>query len=400
MAYPTYEISKEQADKIINTEENYLNDVKAYLRCKDYPGLVLHITAKKIKDIVKSSSGEVFIRVNAGKVKVDTPEKLERLKLDKGITTFENEFVDCPLKKVENSHSIIRFVLNVIPNAEPETYLRNQELINDAGTMAKVSGVLLFCDEPPIFLPKRSSIKIMRYKTKAEEIKREFLAGDPLTIEGDIYNQIYAAVDKTKSLIEEAKKLGGEGLEAIEYPHETLHEVIANAVLHRDYSITTDIQIRIFDNRVEIESPGKLPGHVTLDNILDTQSARNPSVVRLVNKFPNPPNKDVGEGLNTAFEAMKALRLKVPTIRETENSVIVSIRHESLASAEELVMNYLNDNDEITNKIGRDITGIGDRNQMKDVFYRLKDAGQLERVPGKQSTASAWRKPNEVKNDA
>ena len=57
--------------------------------------------------------------------------------------------------------------------------------------------------------------------------------------------------------------------------------IITNAVLHRDYSITTDIQIRIFDNRVEVESPGKLPGHVTVNNILSAQSARNPKIVRL-----------------------------------------------------------------------------------------------------------------------
>jgi ATP-dependent DNA helicase RecG len=43
---------------------------------------------------------------------------------------------------------------------------------------------------------------------------------------------------------------------------------------------------------------------------LNEQSARNPKIVRLINKFPDPPNKDVGDGLNTAFEAMKKLRLR------------------------------------------------------------------------------------------
>ena len=125
-----------------------------------------------------------------------------------------------------------------------------------------------------------------------------------------------------------------------------MHEIITNAVLHRDYSIVTDIQIRIFDNRVEVESPGKLPGYVTVNNIwechiLTAQSARNPKIVRLINKFPEAPNKDVGEGLNTAFEAMAKLRLKEPVIEETDNSVLVIIKHEKLASPEELVVDYL-----------------------------------------------------------
>ena len=61
----------------------------------------------------------------------------------------------------------------------------------------------------------------------------------------------------------------------------------------------------------------------------------------MINKFPNAPNKDVGEGLNTAFDAMTKLRLKVPEIKETENAVLVIIKHEKLASPEELIVEYL-----------------------------------------------------------
>jgi ATP-dependent DNA helicase RecG len=232
----------------------------------------------------------------------------------------------------------------------------------------------------------------MRYKTKDDDIGREYLDGVPLTVEGDAYNLIYESVAKTKELIEGIKKLGADGFEEISYPDVTLHEIITNAVLHRDYSISADIQVRIFDNRVEIESPGRLPGHVTENNILDTQSARNPNLVRLINKFPDPPNQDVGEGLNTAFSAMEALRLKPPIIKEKESSVLVVIPHESLASPEELVMKYLASHNEITNRIARDITGIKSENTMKNVFLRLKERGVIEPIPERKGAASAWRK--------
>lgn len=361
-----------------------------FLKCNDFPGLVLHITIKKVKEVVKSSSGDIYIRVNAGKQKIDTAEKLQRLELDKGIVTFENEWIEVQAAKIENSLSIINFMINVIPTSEPLTYLDNQELIRPG--YAKVCGVLLFCDEPAVYLPKRSSIKIMRYRTKDDDIGREFLDGNPLTVEGDAYSLIYNAVAQTKKTVESIQRLGEEGLETIQYPDETLHEVITNAVLHRDYSIVADIQIRIFDNRVEVESPGKLPGHVTIDNILDTQSARNPSLVRLINKFPEPPNKDVGEGLNTAFRAMEHLRLKPPIIIENESSVTVKIRHESLGSPEELVMAYMHTHDEITNTTAREITGIRSENTMKNVFIRLKTRGMLEPIPERRGAASAWRK--------
>jgi ATP-dependent DNA helicase RecG len=150
--------------------------------------------------------------------------------------------------------------------------------------------------------------------------------------------------------------------------------------------------VRIYDNRVEVESPGRLPGHITTANILNEQSARNPKVIRLINKFPDPPNKDVGEGLNTAFDAMKKSRLKEPEVEERENSVVVHIRHAPLASAHDVVISYLDTHDEITNRIVRELTGMGSENSVKQVFLDLKNRKLLEPVPGKKGNASAWRK--------
>jgi ATP-dependent DNA helicase RecG len=157
--------------------------------------------------------------------------------------------------------------------------------------------------------------------------------------------------------------------------------------------VAADVQVRIFDNRVEIESPGRLPGHVTVQNITKTQFARNPKIIRLINKFPDPPNKDVGEGLNTAFEAMGKLRLKPPVIQEMEGSVQITLHHESLASPEQIVLEYLKSEPEITNAIGRDLTGIKSENSMKGVFYKLREAGELEQTPKIKGKKPSWRRP-------
>lgn len=105
----------EQANDIFHTlfqAHAFGNHVKfEFLSHSSHNGLVLHITAKMVKEIVKSSSGEVFVRVNAGKQKIDTPDKLKRLELDKGIITFENEWLEVPLSRIENSLSIINFFI-------------------------------------------------------------------------------------------------------------------------------------------------------------------------------------------------------------------------------------------------------------------------------------------------
>lgn len=341
--------------------------------------LVLKITIFKTQSIIKATDGKAYMRRGAQSLPADTPDKLRRLELDKGITSYENEPVgESEIADAIESNIFRTFSNAIIPEVDPGQWLRKQRLIHEE--KLTVAGEMLFSDEPQICIPKRSSIKVFRYKTSGEA-DRDTLAGAPITIEGCAYNEIYDAVAKTKEIIESIRRIGIE-FETIKYPEETIHEIITNAVLHRDYSIATDIQIRIFDNRVEIESPGKLPGHVTTKNILDAQAARNPKLVRLINKFPQAPNKDVGEGLNTAFEAMTKLRLRTPEIIENDNSVLVIIRHEKLASPEELVIAYLITHSTIKNNVGRTATGIKSENSMKTVFYRLRDRGFIKLVHG------------------
>ena len=360
-----------------------------FLRAPGYSGLLLQITVSKAQGLVTASDQKAYLRRNAASFPVNG-EALERLKYSKGIMSYEDEKTHSMLEDVTNSETVISFMLAIVPTGEPEHWLNKQFLIADS--QPTVASVLLFADEPQAALPKRSSVKILRYKTTADA-ERDFLTGQPETIEGPIYHLIYNSIARVKEIIEEIERLGPNGLERIEYPHEALHELLTNAILHRDYSIPADIQVRIFDNRVEIESPGKLPGHVTVNNIGRTQFARNQKIVRIINKFTDPPNKDVGEGINTAFEAMEKLRLKKPELNEADNSLIVTLKHESLGSPEQIVLQYLESNSQITNQIARDLTGIKSENTMKNVFYRLRDVGQLEQVPKELGRKRAWRRP-------
>ena len=168
-------------------------------------------------------------------------------------------------------------------------------------------------------------------------------------------------------------------------------EIIVNALIHRDYSISDDVQIRIFDNRIEVVSPGKLPGYVSVDNILDARYSRNSKIVRNLARYPNPPHKDLGEGLNTAFQKMKEWRLKEPQIVEEGNYVKVTIPHIPLAAPTEAILEFLKNNQTITNRQAREITGIRSENLVKIEFYKLRDEGLLEMVPDLKGPAAAWR---------
>ena len=363
-----------------------------FLKTSTKVGYVLHVQVHKAPAIVRASDGIAYIRRGAQKLPCTTADALRRLELNKGIASFEAEVVSAAsIEDVAGSQIIADFIAHVIPSTEPKPWLRKQHLVVD--DKPTVAGTVLFCDEPQAVLPKRCSIKIYRYRSRDTVGTRETLAETPLTVEGCAYNQIYAAVRQTKELIEGIKKLGVQGLEAITYPDETLHEIITNAVLHRDYSIADDVHVRIFDNRVEVESPGTLPGHVTVSNILAERYSRNGTIVRLINKFKNPPNKDVGEGLNTAFAAMKSLRLVEPTIEQRESSVIVFIKHEPLASPESIIVEYLEHNDTINNSKARELCHIPEERRMRILMQQLAAKGEIEKVPGTNTASTSYRKP-------
>jgi ATP-dependent DNA helicase RecG len=316
----------------------------------------------------------------------------KRLEYLKGISSFESEPINAPKEIIVSSSVLQEFIKEVVPKAEPESWLRKQMfLLDDRPTVA---GVLLFAEEPQAALPKRCGIKVYQYKTSESEGMREEMVFDPKTVEGCLYSQIKAAVTLTTEIIESIPKLGDDTLEKIKYPNETLHEIITNAVIHRDYSLGDDVHIRVFENRIEVQSPGRLPAHITPENILTERAARNGAIVRILNKFKDAPNKDVGEGLNTAFEAMHSLGLKEPIISERGNSVLVTIKHETLASPEEAIMAYLEKHSTIRNSQARKIAHVRADYQMKSIFGRMVDKGLIMQVPGTRTSSTAYQKKN------
>ena len=361
----------------------------SFLRSPGDKGLVLKIDVEKNRDVKSASDRKVYIRRGAMNLPVDTDDALTRLKRNKGLVSFETEPVAVDTMLVTNSTVILEFMLDVVPTAEPEPWLRKQQVI--LADKPTVAGLVLFAEEPQAVLPKRSGIKVYRYKTTAEEGTRESLDGDPISIEGHAYGLIIGAVETTAKIIESVRVNTPDGLESVKYPLTALHEIITNAVLHRDYSIADDIHIRIFDNRVEVASPGTLPAHITPENILNERFARNATMVRLINKFPNPPNKDVGEGLNTAFSAMREMKLKLPSIEQSGGYVKVVLKHEPLATPEEIILEYLKGNAEITNRIARDLCYIGSENKMKGILQRLVKKNLIELVPGTTRYSAAYQ---------
>jgi ATP-dependent DNA helicase RecG len=354
-------------------------------------GLVLLARIEKSAEVHQTADGTVYVRKGAQSLPIRDQQRILDLQFAKGAVSFEDQLVrNAPTEEVSEGAELQRFLSEYSPKSDALEFALNQNVVDRKTWEPKVAGILLFNNNPAAVMPRKCSVKIARYETKEDDPERDHLKST-LTLEGPLYPLIHDTVRTVTEVMSAVSVWTLNGLKTLQYPPEAIWEIIVNAIIHRDYSISDDVQVLIFDNRIEVISPGKLPGYVRVENILDARYSRNSKIVRNLARYPNPPNKDLGEGLNTAFQKMKEWRLKQPEIAEDGNYVRVTIPHISLAVPTEAIMEFLKSNDTITNRQAREITGIRSENLVKIEFYKLRDEGLLEMVPGLKGPAAAWR---------
>lgn len=102
-------------------------------------------------------------------------------------------------------------------------------------------------------------------------------------------------------------------------PERAIKESITNAIIHRDYFIKRDIEVKIFEDRVEIENPGLFPYNITPTNIgrVRSDGFRNDLIVKHLREFPLPPNLDQNEGVRAMRSEMKTQNLYPPIFLRT-----------------------------------------------------------------------------------
>jgi len=345
-------------------------------------GLVLHFGIPKSPKVHYTAAGDCYIRINASKRKIKG-ERITQLGYSKGAEPYERKALDnVDIEDISESELLENYMNRVGTHLEAEAFLRKQRLLTkkDRERVPNVGAVLLFDDEPQATLETRCAVKVYRLRTTEAEYKREQLEEMPITINGHVESVIDQTIAQVAKYIDGASFEDGGKLIKLSYPSEALKEILVNAVIHRDYSLNDDIHVRIFDNRVEVQSPGKLPGYMNLDNLYDERFSRNPNVVRMLHNLPNPVNHDIGEGLDTAKNELKKAGLIDPVFYEKDNAFVVTIRHQKIASLEEVILQYFADNPDgsVTNKLVRQLSGEDDMQKVKIALQRLRGNGEIK----------------------
>ena len=270
------------------------------------------------------------------------------------------------------------------------------------GLQPLLAALLLFADEPGALLAgqgMRADIRVFHYQGKAVlrgEVPNLLLP--PKTISGPAVEQIAKAQAYVLDRVAQGLTMEGSGFKTrYSFPERVIKEAITNAVVHRDYRLNRDIHIRIFDDRVEVESPGRLPGSLTPATVDKAGSMpRNSLLARHLREFPNPPNVDAGEGVPMMFAQMAQANLYEPLYREQLDAAVptllVTLLNEERPPLWVQVSDWIDRNGPIANGRLREISGLDTLAASKQLRQWVAQ-GVLVALPAASRQQASYTKP-------
>lgn len=269
---------------------------------------------------VYSLDGRYLVRDGTSIIPL-APSALRRLLIERGEVTFEAEPAYDLTGEALDWERAQQYAAT-IGERDPEQALIQRGCAVRMGDVLRPThaGVLLFGRDPRRIL-RGSEITAVRFAGT--------MMGDTFTrqdITGTLPDQIRRAETFLRDHLRKGVQLRDsmERSEQFEYPLEAVRELVVNAVAHRDYSIHGDgIRLYLFADRLEITSPGKLPGPVTIANIKDERFSRNPALVQVLADMGFIER--LGYGVDRVLELTRQHGLREPIFSETDGGFKVTV---------------------------------------------------------------------------
>ena len=327
-----------------NTIEDLTNKILTNTDPKIYPEIttatfenkdLILIKVEKFPYDVVLAFGRPFKRVGKTTTRMSKDEYTRRiLEIHKKKIYFDGQILEEARIEDIDENKVKAFVKkakgrrNLAIDEEDDALSILKKLRLLKGNLLCNAGILLFGKNPQEYFPQ-ASIKCIRFK--GTDVASEML--DFKEIETDLLSEVEEVKRfifnniSLRAWIEEGKI---ERQEKWEYPPKALREAIVNAIVHRDYRVPSKIQVRIFDDRIEIWNPGRLPEGWNTETLKKEHTSEpfNPLIARIF--FWIGYMEEVGTGTNKIIKWCKDWRLPEPEFEVKSNNIVVVIRKSKL----------------------------------------------------------------------
>lgn len=335
--------------------------------------LVLHVKPLENRVVKRRNDGEVFQR-QGDKSPTLNYEQIRALEYDKGQTYYENE--------LELNSSLDDVDTDVLAHYKKtlDTQVSDERLLTARGFYREGhltrAGVLLFAKYPTKFYPC-ARVRILKVQgTKLNTGVRMNIVKD-VTYDGPLPKVIEEATTTVSTLLREFQFLGDDGkFKTIpEYPEFAWFKGLINAVTHRDYAAAGEyIRVTIYEDRLEILSPGKLPHTITLENMRYKRWSRNPNLARTLVDFGWV--RELNEGVQRIYDEMQSCFLNQPVFEEPNGDSVLLTLENSATSR------MLRENDSLEQKLTHEV--LSSLNECE--YLAVRYAYALGRITSKEFT--------------
>lgn len=292
-------------------------------------GLVFAIVVARSPELHSLADGRVLIRTGAENRPL-SGDQIRQLAATKSTGDFEAEPAPGAQGGDFDGEVIAEFIAKWEERRHREWTRPVDDLLFEVGAVDEdghptVAGVLLFARNPQAFLPRSglTFVKFVGTQPRGE-------AGQPgYSRREEIGGPLARIIQRTWEIVGDEMRTGAvvtglEREERTEYPVAAVREALVNAVAHRDYRLGgRRIEVRMFADRMEISSPGGLPGFITVDNIIEEHFSRNPRLVSGLYQWGYI--EELGLGVDLMVEEMVRAGHPAPKFRDTPYSFTVTL---------------------------------------------------------------------------
>jgi len=294
--------------------------------CAKEPDYILLVYVKYREDrLVETTKGDAYIRIGDTKRRLSDEERAElrnlkgqaRIELDPVDLTFPDDF---KIDLLEQFGKSVRERRGLAHTTDLKEILEIRRLgrITDGKFNPNLACAMVFAKDPCLVVPG-ARIRFLRFEGTTEGTGDRFNAIKDVIVEAPIPEAITRIEEILTQQLRDFTRLGSDGkfYTAPEYPRDAWYEMIVNACVHRSYVLQNmNIFVKMFDDRLEVESPGGFPPMVTPENIYDMHQPRNPFLMDAL--YDLDFVKCAHEGTRRIRDMMKSVNLPEPEFRQVE----------------------------------------------------------------------------------